>query len=450
MEPASIAARPAAHRSRRRPAAAHRPPRRARGSIARPRLLSRFSEARDAPLVLLVAPAGYGKTALLSEWAARDTRRFAWFDVCAGDDNPGRLLAWVKRTLHDGEPPTVVVVDNAHIIADGKTFEALEEAVGSMPSGSQLALASRCEPGLPVGSLRAQRRVLELRAADLALTRKEAGALLSNAGISLGSDGLDTVMRRTEGWPVGVYLAALSLAAQANVDTALSRFAGDDRVVADYLRDEVLSRLDPDRLAFLLHTSILGTLSGSLCDAVIDGSGSARCSTPWPVRTSCWFRWTAAARRTGTTRSSRRCSAPSYAAPSRGTRLGFTPVRARGTRSTAMSSWPSTTRLPPATRSWPVRSCADTRARTSATGTLRRFATGCAASATIRSPPYRAWPLPPRTPTSPPERVIALATGRRGRPGHRRRAAAYGARREQHGSDGTRRGTRGSAPPGGR
>ena len=276
MEPASVAARPAAHRSRRRRAAGPRPPTRPRGSIPRPRLVRLLCEAREAPLVLLVAPAGYGKTTLLSEWAARDGRRFVWIDLGAGDHDSDRLVASVKRTVHDAEPPTVLVVDNAHLVSTPETFDALNDAARSMPSGSQLALASRCEPSLPVGSLRAHRRIFELRTGDMAMTRSEASALLTAAGIRLASDGLDRLMDRTEGWPAGLYLAALSLRAQPSVDAALSRFAGDDQVVADYLRDELMARLEPDHVAFLLHTSILNTLSGPLCDAVLGHAGSAR------------------------------------------------------------------------------------------------------------------------------------------------------------------------------
>jgi LuxR family transcriptional regulator, maltose regulon positive regulatory protein len=276
MESASTVALPGAHRFRRRDAARRRPPTRPRGLVARPRLVRRLSEARDAPFVLLVAPAGYGKTTLLSEWAARDGRRFVWIDLAAGDNDADRLLAAVKRTVHDGQAPTVLVVDNAHLVSTPGAFAALDELVRSIPSGSQLALASRSEPELPVGSLRADRRIFELRAADMAMTRSEAGALLAAAGIRVASDGLDTLMCRTEGWPAGLYLAALSLRAQRNVDGALSRFAGDDQVVADYLRDELLAQLKPDQVTFLLRTSVLGTLSGSLCDAVLDGGGSAR------------------------------------------------------------------------------------------------------------------------------------------------------------------------------
>ena len=276
MEPASIAARPAAHRSRRRRAAGRRPPTRPRGLIPRARLVRRLCEAREAPFVLLVAPAGYGKTTLLSEWAACDGRRFAWIDLGAGDHDSDRLVASVKRTVHDSEPPTVIVVDNAQRVSTPETFDALDDVARSMQSGSQLVLASRCEPGLPVGRLRAHRRVFELRTGDMAMTRSEASALLAAAGIQLASDGLDTLMDRTEGWPAGLYLAALALRAQPNLDVALSRFAGDDQVVADYLRDELMARLEPAQVDFLLRTSILDTLSGPLCDAVLGQGGSGR------------------------------------------------------------------------------------------------------------------------------------------------------------------------------
>src|SRR5215207_2476357 len=143
MEPASTAALPAAHRFRRRDAAGCRPPMRPRGLVARPRLIRRPWEARDAPFALVVAPAGYGK------------------------------------------PPTVLVVDNAHLVTTPGTFEALDELARSMPRGSQLALASRAEPELPVGSLRAHRRVFELRTGDMAMTRSAARALVAAAGIRL-------------------------------------------------------------------------------------------------------------------------------------------------------------------------------------------------------------------------------------------------------------------------
>ena len=168
MQPASVAAVPA-------------------GSVPRPRLIRRLSEARDAPFVLLVAPAGYGKTTLLSEWAAADTRRFAWLEPGAGDNDAAHLLRSLRRTARDSADPTVLVVDNVHLVTEAETFAALEDVARSMPPGSQLALGARCEPDLPVGSLRAHRRIFELRTGDLAMTRSEAGALLTG-GSACGSE----------------------------------------------------------------------------------------------------------------------------------------------------------------------------------------------------------------------------------------------------------------------
>ena len=182
MEPASTAALPATHRFRRRDAARRCPPTRPRGLITRPRLVRRLSEAREAQFVLLVAPPGYGKTTLLSGWAACDGRRFAWIDMGAGENDSDRLLAAVKRTVHDGQAPTVLVVDNAHLVSTPETMDALHDLARAMPSGSQLALASRSEPELPIGSLRGDRRIVELRAGDMAMTRSEAGGYWPRPG----------------------------------------------------------------------------------------------------------------------------------------------------------------------------------------------------------------------------------------------------------------------------
>ena len=210
--------------------------------------------------MLLVAPAGYGKTTLLSEWAACDGRRFAWIDLDSGDNDSDRLLAAVKRTVHDAQAPTVLVVDNAHLVSTPETFDALDELARAMPSGSQLALASRSEPQLP--DRQPAGRPEDFRAASGRHGDDPLGggcAAGREPGYASPSDGLDTLMRRTEGWPAGLYLAALSLRAQRNVDGALSRFAGDDQLVADYLRDELLAQLEPDQVTFLLRTSILST-----------------------------------------------------------------------------------------------------------------------------------------------------------------------------------------------
>jgi LuxR family maltose regulon positive regulatory protein len=242
------------------------PPPRPAGLVPRARLIRRLEEARDVPLALLVAPAGYGKTTVLSEWAEHDPRPFRWIRP----DALGGLAEEVAATRH----PFVLVVDDVHMLRDADWFRVLEEIVEAIPRGSQLALATRCEPALAVGRLRAHRRIVELRTADLAMGHSEAAALLERAGLRLGRDDVNALLRRTEGWPAGLYLAALSLRDQRDVRTAVDGFAGDDRLVADYLRDEVLAPLSSGRISFLSRTSVLDTLSAEACDAVLGGPGS--------------------------------------------------------------------------------------------------------------------------------------------------------------------------------
>jgi LuxR family maltose regulon positive regulatory protein len=282
-----------AHR-RRRPA--FRP-----GLVARARLARRLAGAAEVPLALVVAPAGYGKTTALSEWAEQDPRPFAWLALEREDDDPARLVAAVALALDEIEPagrdvlgalragagdapaalgaavagrrrPFVLVLDDAHVLRSDGAREVLAALVASVPSGSQLVLASRTEPPLPVGRLRAHRRVLEIGPRELQMTRGEAGELLG--GLGLRPADVELLVRRTEGWPAGLFLAALSLGDEPDRDRALARFAGDDRLVADYLRDELLAGLPHERLRFLTRTSVLDDLSGPLCDAVLARPGS--------------------------------------------------------------------------------------------------------------------------------------------------------------------------------
>jgi LuxR family maltose regulon positive regulatory protein len=275
------------------------------GLVARGRLVERLADARDVPLALLVAPAGYGKTTVLVEWAEEDPRPFGWLAVEDDDNDAARLMAAVALALDEIEPvgreifaalsacgpqdvepvarrlgvaiaarrrPFVLVLDDVHRITAPDAHDVLRVIVDHMPRGSQLALASRTEPPLPVGRMRAHRRVIELRARDLVMTRAEAGLLLT--GLGLRARDIDLLVQRTEGWPAGLYLAALSLQDQPDRDRALAGFAGDDRIVADYLRDEVLADLPRERLSFLTRTSVLDDLSGPLCDAVLARPGS--------------------------------------------------------------------------------------------------------------------------------------------------------------------------------
>lgn len=240
--------------------------------MARPRLVRRLVEAHDVPLALLVAPAGYGKTALLAEWADHDPRPFAW--IRAGAATSASALAGLLDVEH-GPHPGVLVLDDAHAIRDADALAVLQHAAETMPAGSQLVVSAREEPGLAVGRLRAHRKLVELRSADLSMDAAEAAALLEQVGLRLSDHDVDTLVRRTEGWSAGLYLAALSVRAEPDARSAVESFAGDDRLIADYLRDELLAPLDAAQTAFLVRTSVLDTLSASACDAVLDSEGSA-------------------------------------------------------------------------------------------------------------------------------------------------------------------------------
>jgi LuxR family maltose regulon positive regulatory protein len=245
-----------------RPHASHRSTSIQPGLVGRDRLVRRLLGARDVPLVVLLAPAGYGKTTLLCQWAQRDARPFMWME-----------REELINAVDDLEAPSVLVVDDAHL--GDATGDAVLATLGELPHGSQIALAARREPALPLGRLRAHRGMLELRSADLAMHRDEAAALVSSVGVQLRRPELETLMQRTEGWAAGLYLAALSLRTGREIG-AVSRFGGDDRMVADYLRDEVLSELAPDDLEFVVATSVLDRLSGPVCDAVSGRPRSAR------------------------------------------------------------------------------------------------------------------------------------------------------------------------------
>lgn len=285
----------------------HRRPRLRDGLVARARLVRRLASSAELPLALVVAPSGYGKTTILSQWADEDARPFAWVTIDEDDNDPRRLLASIAAVLEEIEPvdpvlserltaprpkpsdllsalarmlqsrarPFVLVLDDVHAIRAERSLRLLAAIADNMPWGSQLALASRHEPRMPVGRLRANRNVVELRFPDLVMTSSESAALLRLAGVELADGQADTIVRRTEGWPAALYLAALSLRDSPDPATAAMWFGGHDRLVTDYLRDEVLSELTADQLEFLRRAAVLDRLSGPLCDAVLERADSA-------------------------------------------------------------------------------------------------------------------------------------------------------------------------------
>ncbi len=288
--------------------------RRRAGFVPRPRLVRRLIEEEEATTVLISAPAGYGKTSLLSEWAQYDPRPFGWVEPCQGHNAAGRLIASLARAMHGVEPLERSLVEGAEALGGDGRAAMREELLGeltavvasmggnrapavlvldgldvrsresqrvvaalaaAMPPAGKLALAARTLPGIPLGRMRVEGSLLELRSDDLAMNSYEAHRLLGGAGLELGRADLDRLLALTEGWPAGLYLAALSLRSRAQLPVALESFAADDPRVRDYVEEEVLAPLDAEQREFLLCASILPALSAERCDAALARTDSA-------------------------------------------------------------------------------------------------------------------------------------------------------------------------------
>jgi LuxR family transcriptional regulator, maltose regulon positive regulatory protein len=248
--------------------------------VPRTQLVGRLLAARDMPLVLLVAPAGYGKTTVVSEWELQDSRPFAWVALREADNDPAHLRRSIAAALrrapdHDDEG-IVLVLDGAEVLTSPQSMDALVGLLEQHSEGGQLVLASRTEPALGVGALRAQRKLLELRAGDLAMAPVEAADLLHAQGFELDRRDLERLVARTEGWPAALYLAALAARGSHHPARALAGFAGDDRYVADYLAEELLAGCSEDELSFLIRTSVLDRLTGPVCDRLLERGDSAQ------------------------------------------------------------------------------------------------------------------------------------------------------------------------------
>jgi LuxR family maltose regulon positive regulatory protein len=275
------------------------------GIVDRPVLLDGLASATHAPVVLVSAPAGYGKTTLLALWRERDQRPFAWVSLDAADNDPVAFVAALVAALDPildldaaigdslnipqppleqvvlpslvdacAEPgqPLVLVLDDLHLVTERRCHTAIGYLAERLPPGCQLALGTRTDPPLPLGSWRAHGRLVELRVAELSLADAEAGALLAAAGVRLTDDRVARLVERTEGWPAGLYLAALSLRDRAHPEEFVDRFAGTSRHVADFLSEDVLARQPDDVIGFLLHTCVLEELTASLCAALTGGT----------------------------------------------------------------------------------------------------------------------------------------------------------------------------------
>ncbi len=241
-------------------------------TVVRERLIRLLSQA-DAPITMLVAHAGSGKTTLLRQWAERDPRPFAIVPVRADEPLIESIEAHLGRSLGDG-PPIVLALDGVERITGSASVAELATLADRLPAGSRLVVASRSEPALPIGRLRAQGDLVEVHARDLAMTRGEAARLLQGAGLTVDPDDVVTLVRHTEGWPAGLALAAAAAHAAADPAQAIRRFTGANRIVADYYRDEVLAGLGAEEIRFLTHASVLDVLTGPACDATLGCRGS--------------------------------------------------------------------------------------------------------------------------------------------------------------------------------
>ena len=284
-----------------------RPPWSRPGLVPRLALVERLL-ASTAPIVTVVAPAGYGKTTLLGQWMDAGQPRQAWVSLDARDNDPGTLLSYLATALDRVEPmepgilraltapgsldlaagghrlavaassmrtPFTMALDHVEAIQNPTCRDTIAELALGLPAGSRLGLASRTEPPLPMPQLRARGQVVEITAEDLAMDEHEARQLLLAAAVALDAARFRELMQRTEGWPVGLYLATLAAGA-GGAEATIAGLAvhGNDRIVADYLRAEVLSALPREVARFLVRTSVLDGLSGPLCDAVMGATGS--------------------------------------------------------------------------------------------------------------------------------------------------------------------------------
>lgn len=277
--------------------------------LARPRLIARLDESVAKPLVVVCTPPGFGKTTLLADWAAGATRPVGWLSLDPGDNDPVRFWRYVLAALDPvrgslgerlqplltepgmlsrqaaltalineleagSEKELVLVLDDYHLVDSPAIHEDMAFLLSRVPPQFHLVVASRSDPPLPLARLRASGELAELRAADLRFTPEESTAYLRDVcGLDLSTQAIADLDARTEGWAVGLQLAALSLQERPDLDAFLHAFTGSHRYVLDYLSEEVLEQQPEPVQTFLLRTSILDRLTGPLCDAVTGGTG---------------------------------------------------------------------------------------------------------------------------------------------------------------------------------
>jgi LuxR family maltose regulon positive regulatory protein len=277
------------------------------GMVIRTKLLELLNKTLGPSLICVAAPAGYGKSTVLAQWAECKRPRAAWLSADRRDNDPVVLVRYLAAALNQVETipppiaralaapdaastavrllqsalrsmsaPMVFVLDHAEAITNRECLDIITELALGMPQGSQFAVASRDLLPLPTARLRSEGGVLEVGASELAMDDAEAALLLREAGLDVASQDVRDLVERTEGWPAGMYLAALAMNAGSPRAEAVLSFTGGDRYIGDYLRSEFLERQSRSDVSFLTRTSILDRMCGPLCDAVLNVPGSDR------------------------------------------------------------------------------------------------------------------------------------------------------------------------------
>ncbi len=281
-------------------------------AVLRPPLIERLNEGLtlSRKLTLISAPAGFGKTTLVSEWVAGCQRSTAWLSLDEGDNDPRRFLTYlvaalqtveshigkgVMNVLQSPQPPSIesilttllneitafpnnfiLVLDDYHVVDAKPVDNALTFLLEHLPPKMHLVIATREDPQLSLSRLRVRGQLTELRAADLRFTPSEAAEFLNQMmGLNLSAEDIAALETRTEGWIAGLQLAAISIQGYQDVPTFIKSFIGSHHFVFDYLLEEVLQQQSESVLTFLLRTSILDRLCGPLCDAVLLASSSS-------------------------------------------------------------------------------------------------------------------------------------------------------------------------------
>src|SRR5260221_3186980 len=281
-------------------------------AVLRPRLSERLNEGRPRKLTLISAPAGFGKTTLVSEWVLGCQRPAAWLSLDEGDNDPTRFLTYLvaalqtlAATLGEGvltilqspQPPPpasiltallndlttisddfVLVLDDYHVLDAKPVDHALTFLLDHLPPQMHLVIATREDPPLPLARLRVGGNLTELRVTDFRFAHSEAAEFLNQVmGLTLSAQDIAALATRTEGWIAGLQLAAISMQGHQDTTSFITSFTGSHHFVMDYLVEEILQQQSERVQTFLLRTSILDRLCGPLCDAVVlDPSASGQ------------------------------------------------------------------------------------------------------------------------------------------------------------------------------